>query len=156
MIKRDGTYVCTILFANISSSLLALELSPTELGDKFFTVKRVDTFNSSLPFMDRDPRDRCKKDISDCKTAVVKLYSSEIDWNSSSSSLLTLKRAKESIINICGGSDMVVLVELLHSETVKEDVNVALVEFIGREEMLAAGEEIKKSPSKIKYYMILL
>ena len=151
MLKRDGTYICQILYSNISSSLLALELSPTELGDRFFEVKRVDDFNSSLPFMDRDPRDRLKKDIQDCKTAVIKLYSSEIEWNSKTNCLLTLKRAKENIINVCGGSDMVVLVELLHSDTKKEDVNVALVEFVGVEEMNRAREMVLSSPTKMKY-----
>lgn len=134
LVKKDGSYVCNIIYANLSEAKRALALNGTELGDRTFTVTlATDSSSFSLPKSGNEPFGLTR-------------FAETLKSPSSSTGPMTgllwgMSAAKSAndVVALCGGHDLVKDAWVLNGN----DATMALVEFKDKDSFSLATERLK-------------
>jgi hypothetical protein len=153
--RRDGTFDCDIVYANISEALRATKLNRTELGDRFFNVELV--MNKSR-FLIGSNGVKLNKAVEpatintdQAKTVIVYGFDDGIDEAGVKDYFSALIAVPDDEMS-GSGSDVVLNVKMVGSvdsgrgKATSDKSPFALVEFVDRDVMIKCIEASKEKP----------
>ena len=136
LVKKDGSYVCTILFANLFEAKRAMSLTGSELGDRTFTVT-LTTNGESFSLPRQSPAGPTTVELSRfadlLKTKPAHPVTTALVWN------FTSATTPIDVHALCGGQDLVRDVLLLD----RKSGVMALVDFVSADALALAAERLK-------------